>query len=103
MKKKTDSVKGWQKKINDFDKLKQTLKLLDQFQKNRKKTFWNDYKKHCRTFYSEKNSFFKRLKKIYSENIEKQKKLINQVDNIHKEENLENFRSQVISIQKNGD
>jgi predicted DNA-binding ribbon-helix-helix protein len=53
-----------------------------------------------RTFYSEKNSFFKRLKKIYSENLEKQKNLINQVDNIHKEENLENFRSQVISIQK---
>ena len=99
--KETDSVKGWQKKINDFDKLKHNIEITGPIPKKSKKTFWNDYKKIVRTFYSEKNSFFKRLKKIYSENLEKQKNLINQVDNIHKEENLENFRSQVISIQKN--
>jgi predicted DNA-binding ribbon-helix-helix protein len=99
--KETDSVKGWQKKINDFDKLKHNIEITGPIPKKSKKTFWNDYKKIVRTFYSEKNSFFKRLKKIYSENLEKQKNLIDQVDNIHKEENLENFRSQVISIQKN--
>jgi len=99
--KETDSVKGWQKKINDFDKLKHNIEITGPIPKKSKKTFWNDYKKIVRTFYSEKNSFFKRLKKIYSENLEKQKNLINEVDNIHKEENLENFRSQVISIQKN--
>jgi hypothetical protein len=98
--KKTDSVKGWQKNINDFDKLKHNIEITGPIPKKSKKTFWNDYKNIVRTFYSEKNSFFKRLKKIYSENIEKQKNLINQVNNIHKEENLENFRSQVISIQK---
>jgi hypothetical protein len=98
--KKTDSIKGWQKNINDFDKLKHNIEITGPIPKKSKKTFWNDYKNIVRTFYSEKNSFFKRLKKIYSENIEKQKNLINQVNNIHKEENLENFRSQVISIQK---
>ena len=98
--KETDSVKGWQKKINDFDKLKHNIEITGPIPKKLKKTFWNDYKNIVRTFYSEKNSFFKRLKKIYSENLEKQKNLINQVNNIHKEENLENFRSQVISIQK---
>ena len=98
--KETDSVKGWQKKINDFDKLKHNIEITGPIPKKSKKIFWDDYKKIVRTFYSEKNSFFKRLKKIYSENLEKQKNLINQIGKIHKEENLENFRSEVISIQK---
>ena len=100
MKKKLILWKGGKKKINDFDKLKHNIEITGPIPKKSKKTFWNDYKNIVRTFYSEKNSFFKRLKKIYSENLEKQKNLINQVDKIHKEENLENFRSEVISIQK---
>ncbi len=98
--KKTDSVKDWQKKITEFEKIKKNIEISGPIPKKRKKIFWKDYKETIRNFYSEKNSFFKNIKKIYSENIEKQKKRIDEVDKILNNENLENYRSQIISIQK---
>ena len=68
--------------------------------KKSNKKFWTDYKKLIKEFYSQKNSFFKNLKNVYSDNIQKQFSLINEVEKILDNENPESFRSQIISIQK---
>ena len=96
----TDSVKLWQKKINDFEKVKKTIENIGPIPRKFKKTFWNEYKNSVRQFYSKKNVFFKKLKKIYTSNIQIQNQLIEEVETILNGEDLEKNRSQIISIQK---
>ena len=96
----TDSVKLWQKKINDFEKIKKTIENIGPIPRKFKKTFWNEYKNSVRQFYSKKNVFFKKLKKIYTSNIQIQNQLIEEVETILNGEDLEKNRSQIISIQK---
>lgn len=97
---KTESLKSWQKRISDFEKIKRQILNSGPIPKTLNKKFWTDYKKLIKEFYSQKNSFFKNLKKIYSDNIEKQFSLINEVEKILDNDNPESLRSQIISIQK---
>ena len=97
---KTESLKSWQRRISDFEKIKRQILNSGPIPKKLNKKFWTDYKKLIKEFYSQKNSFFKNLKKIYSHNIEKQFSLINEVEKILDNENPESLRSQIISIQK---
>ena len=97
---KSESLKSWQRRISDFEKIKRQILNSGPIPKKSNKKFWTDYKKLIKEFYSQKNSFFKNLKKIYSDNIEKQVSLINEVEKILENENPESFRSQIISIQK---
>jgi len=97
---KTESLKSWQRRISDFEKIKRQILNSGPIPKKFNKKFWTDYKKLLKEFYSQKNSFFKNLKKIYSDNIEKQFSLINEIEKILDSENPESLRSQIISIQK---
>lgn len=96
----TDTVKLWQKKINDFEKIKKTIENIGPIPRKFKKTFWNEYKNSVHEFYSKKKEFFKELKKTYANNIQTQNHLIEEVENILNSEDLEKNRSQIISIQK---
>jgi hypothetical protein len=97
---KSESLKSWQRKISDFEKIKRQILNSGPIPKKSNKKFWTDYKKLIKQFYSQKNSFFKNLKNVYSDNIQKQFSLINEVEKILDNENPESFRSQIISIQK---
>jgi len=97
---KSESLKSWQRKISDFEKIKRQILNSGPIPKKTNKKFWTDYKKLIKEFYSQKNSFFKNLKNVYSDNIQKQFSLINEVEKILDNENHESFRSQIISIQK---
>ena len=97
---KSESLKSWQRKISDFEKIKRQILNSGPIPKKSNKKFWTDYKKLIKEFYSQKNSFFKKLKNVYSDNIQKQFSLINEVEKILDNENPESFRSQIISIQK---
>ena len=97
---KSESLKSWQRKISDFEKIKRQILNSGPIPKKTNKKFWTDYKKLIKEFYSQKNSFFKNLKNVYSDNIQKQFSLINEVEKILDNENPESFRSQIISIQK---
>ena len=97
---KTESLKSWQRRISDFEKIKRQILNSGPIPKKSNKKFWTDYKKLIKEFYSQKNSFFKNLKNVYSDNIQKQFSLINEVEKILDNENPESFRSQIISIQK---
>lgn len=95
-----NSIKNWQEKIKTFDNLKNKIELAGPIPGKFKKTFWNNYKKVTREFYSKKNKFFKNIKNIYSENITKQNLLIEEVKRIINKDDLEKERQNVISIQK---
>lgn len=97
---KSESLKSWQRRISDFEKIKRQILNSGPIPKKSNKKFWTDYKKLIKEFYSQKNSFFKNLKNVYSYNIQKQFSLINEVEKILDNENPESFRSQIISIQK---
>jgi hypothetical protein len=97
---KSESLKSWQRRISDFEKIKRQISNSGPIPKKSNKKFWTDYKKLIKEFYSQKNSFFKNLKNVYSDNIQKQFSLINEVEKILDNENPESFRSQIISIQK---
>ena len=97
---KSESLKSWQRRISDFEKIKRQILNSGPIPKKSNKKFWTDYKKLIKEFYSQKNSFFKNLKNVYSDNIQKQFSLINEVEKILDNENHESFRSQIISIQK---
>ena len=97
---KSESLKSWQRKISDFEKIKRQILNSGPIPKKSNKKFWTDYKKLIKEFYSQKNSFFKNLKNVYSDNMQKQFSLINEVEKILDNENPESFRSQIISIQK---
>ena len=97
---KSESLKSWQRRISDFEKIKRQILNSGPIPKKSNKKFWTDYKKLIKEFYSQKNSFFKNLKNVYSDNIQKQFSLIKEVEKILDNENPESFRSQIISIQK---
>lgn len=97
---KSESLKSWQRRISDFEKIKRQILNSGPIPKKSNKKFWTDYKKLIKEFYSQKNLFFKNLKIVYSDNIQKQFSLINEVEKILDNENPESFRSQIISIQK---
>jgi hypothetical protein len=97
---KSESLKSWQRRISDFEKIKRQILNSGPIPKKSNKKFWTDYKKLIKEFYSQKNSFFKNLKNVYSYNIQKQFSLINEVEKILDNENPESFRLKIISIQK---
>lgn len=97
---KSESLKSWQRRIRDFEKIKRQILNSGPIPKKSNKKFWTDYKKLIKEFYSQKNSFFKNLKNVYSDNIQKQFSLINEVEKILDNENPESFRLKIISIQK---
>ena len=97
---KSESLKSWQRRIRDFEKIKRQILNSGPIPKKSNKKFWTDYKKLIKEFYSQKNSFFKNLKNVYSYNIQKQFSLINEVEKILDNENPESFRLKIISIQK---
>ena len=94
------SIKDWQEKIKIFDSIKKNIEHTGPIPRKLKKSFWNNYKKVVREFYSTKNIFFKKIKKVYTENLSKQNSLINEIINISSKDDLEKERQNVISIQK---
>ena len=94
------SIKEWQEKIKTFDSIKKNIELTGPIPRKLKKSFWNNYKKIVREFYATKNIFFKKIKKLYSENLKKQDSLINEIIEISSKDDLEKERQNVISIQK---
>ena len=95
-----NSIKDWQEKIKTFESIKKNIEDTGPIPRKLKKSFWNNYKKVVREFYSTKNIFFKKIKKVYTENLSKQNSLINEIINISSKDDLEKERQNVISIQK---
>ena len=94
------SIKNWQEKIKTFESIKNEIDLAGPIHRKLKKTFWNNYKIVIREFYLSKNTFFKNIKKTYSDNLKKQDLLIEEIKIITTKDGEGKERQNVISIQK---
>ena len=94
------SIKNWQEKIKTFESIKNEIDLAGPIPRKLKKTFWNNYKIVIREFYLSKNTFFKNIKKTYSDNLKKQDLLIEEIKIIITKDEEGKERQNVISIQK---
>ena len=94
------SIKNWQEKIKTFESIKNEIDLAGPIPRKLKKTFWNNYKIVIREFYLSKNTFFKNIKKTYSDNLKKQDLLIEEIKIITTKDGEGKERQNVISIQK---
>tara|TARA_B100000767_G_scaffold4574_1_gene4302 strand:+ start:159 stop:1562 length:1404 start_codon:yes stop_codon:yes gene_type:complete len=94
------SIKNWQEKIKTFESIKNEIDLAGPIPRKLKKIFWNNYKIVIREFYLSKNTFFKNIKKTYSDNLKKQDLLIEEIKIITTKDEEGKERQNVISIQK---
>ena len=90
----------WKKKIIEFEKIKNLLEKTGPIPSNKKKLFWKNYKESIRNYYSSKNLYYKNLKKIYRDNILKQKNLIEKAEKLESNKNVEKNKIEIILIQK---
>jgi len=98
--KQSNRPNEWQKKINEFEKIKNSLNKTGPIPSNKKKNYWKNYKETIRDYYSSKNLYYKNLKNIYKENILKQKDLIEKAENLQLNKNIEKSKKEIIIIQK---
>ena len=66
----------WLKKISEIEMLKNKFIGMGPIKSSLNNELWKEFKLINKQFINEKNTFFKNLKRIYSENISKQLKLI---------------------------
>jgi hypothetical protein len=66
----------WLKKISEIEKIKDKFIGMGPIKSSENNELWKEFKILNKQFISEKNIFFKNLKKTYSENINKQLKII---------------------------
>ena len=83
-----DGKTSWIKKINSFESSKQKFIDIGPIDHEENEELWVKFKKINKNFLQEKNSFFKNLKKEYSNNISKQIELIDNLKKIHKKDKL---------------
>ena len=71
-----DEKNMWLKKISEIEKIKDKFIGMGPIKSSENNELWKEFKILNKQFISEKNIFFKNLKKTYSENINKQLKII---------------------------
>ena len=98
--KECNNTKDWQRKIKEFERIKKILETTGPIPSNKKNDYWKKYKDTIKDYYSSKNIFYKNLKRIYKENIEKQEILLGKAKILKNTENLEQNKKEIIILQK---
>jgi len=98
--KECNTTKEWQRKIKEFEGIKKILETTGPIPSNKKNNYWKKYKDTIKDYYYSKNIFYKNLKKIYKENIEKQEILLGKAKILKNTENLEQNKKEIIILQK---
>ncbi len=75
---KNRSRSDWQKSIKDIDELRDRFFSIGKVPRSKSDQIWNRFKEATRKFNSEKNNFFKSLKKEQLENLNKKRILVDQ-------------------------
>jgi hypothetical protein len=98
--KECNTTKDWQRKIKEFERIKKILETTGPIPSNKKNDYWKKYKDTIKDYYYSKNIFYKNLKRIYKENIEKQEILLGKAKVLKNTENLEQNKKEIIILQK---
>ena len=79
---------SWLKKIKSYEKYKEKFINIGPLEDVENEELWSDFKKINKKLLIEKNSFFKTLKKEYSDNINRQNKLIENLKDLQKKDEV---------------
>ena len=79
---------SWIKKIKSYEKYKEKFINIGPLEDVENEELWSDFKKINKKLLIEKNSFFKTLKKEYSDNINRQNKLIENLKDLQKKDEV---------------
>ena len=79
---------SWIKKIKSYEKYKEKFINIGPLEDVENEELWSDFKKINKKLLIEKNSFFKTLKKEYSDNINKQNELIENLKDLQNKDEV---------------
>ncbi len=72
----------WQKKIKELDSLRQSFFKIGRVPRAKNNQTWQDFKEATRLFNRSKNSFYKDVKKVQQENLNKKMALVEQAESL---------------------
>jgi len=96
---KISTHKDWQNSIKEVEELKGRFIKIGNVPKEKNKDLWNSFRDTTRIFNQEKNNFYKNLKILEKKSIEIKQKLIEEVENILKDEDWRNYIDRIKEIQ----
>ncbi len=97
--KKISTHNDWQSSIKEVEELKGKFIRIGNVPKEKNKDLWNSFRDTTRIFNKEKNNFYKNLKILEKKSIELKQKLIEEVENILKNEDWRNYIDRIKEIQ----
>jgi len=91
--------KEWQDKIKDVEKLREAFYQIGYVPKKYREEIWNDFKSTIKDFNKHKNNFYKSLKELQKENLDKKKELIRIAEELKDSEEWETATEKFKEIQ----
>ncbi len=92
--------KEWQEKIKEVENIRETFYHIGYVSKKHRDEIWNSFKTSLRTFNKEKNKFYKSLKELQKENLDKKMKLIETAESLKDSEDWETATPKFKEIQE---
>ncbi len=96
---KISTHNNWQDSIKKVEELKKKFIRIGNVPKEKNKDLWNSFRDATRIFNKQKNDFYKNLKILEKKSIELKQKLIDEVENILKNEDWRNHIDRIKEIQ----
>ncbi len=95
-----DSHKEWQNKIKEVEKLREAFYQIGYVPKKHREEIWDAFKSTIKEFNKHKNNFYKSLKEVQKENLEKKLSLIKIAEELKDSEDWENATQTFKEIQE---
>ena len=95
-----DNHNGWQNTLKKFNLLREEFKKIGYVPAKDSKTSWKSFREYGTEFMRKKNAFYKEQKKIFSNNINEKKEIIDFSKKILESDNWDSCVEEMKSTQK---
>ncbi len=95
-----ENHKDWQNKIKEVEQLREQFYQIGYVPKTNREEIWNDFKASIKSFNKHKNNFYKSLKELQKENLEKKLELINIAESLKDSDDWETATQKYKEIQQ---
>ena len=96
---KGQSHSEWQKKIRELDQLRQNFFKIGRVPRSKNNQVWQEFKDSTRDFNRAKNAFYKEIKKVQQENLNKKMALVEQAESLKDSEDWDTVTPVMKQIQ----
>jgi len=95
-----DTHKDWQNKIKEVEKLRESFYQIGYVPKKYREEIWDDFKSTIKEFNKHKNNFYKSLKEVQKENLDKKLSLIKIAEELKDSDEWETATQKFKDIQE---